>query len=270
MSEENEADDTPAEGFIAELKHWRDVRGLSQSALARLVSYDPSYVSKVETGQQRPSDAFAAGADEALRTGGALKRSYFELEQWWQRSSAPAAKAAATPRVQTGDPQAGNLVVEHDEAELRYDGTTYRTHQRRKLFNAGDTPVTRYLIRISVDRHPGDPEQSNRLYREHPLTWDELQLRALHDSKHPMRWKARYDRDAFQGAVAVLRGRARPLPAVPGRDRLDRVQLRGQRREVGHLVPTCRAPAHPTPGGPPRVPVRARTDGVGHRDLAGG
>ena len=58
--------------FIAELKHWRDVRGLSQSALARLVSYDPSYVSKVESGQQRPSSTFAESADRVLRTGGSL------------------------------------------------------------------------------------------------------------------------------------------------------------------------------------------------------
>lgn len=37
-----------AEPFIAELKRWRDVRGLSQSALAKAVGYTPSYVSKVE------------------------------------------------------------------------------------------------------------------------------------------------------------------------------------------------------------------------------
>lgn len=86
MREPHPVEYSPAEVFIAELKHWRDVRGLSQSALARLVSYDPSYVSKVETAQQRPSDTFAAAADEVLRTGGALKRSFYELEQWWRRT----------------------------------------------------------------------------------------------------------------------------------------------------------------------------------------
>jgi transcriptional regulator with XRE-family HTH domain len=40
----------PAEAFIAELKHWRDVRGLSQSVLAKRVGYTPSYISKVEHG----------------------------------------------------------------------------------------------------------------------------------------------------------------------------------------------------------------------------
>ncbi|MFT2017300.1 hypothetical protein ACMA1D_15865 [Streptomyces sp. 796.1] len=39
----------------------------------------------------------------------------------------------------------------------------------------GDEPVTRYLIRISVDRKPEPP---NAYYRVHPLTWDELDLTA--------------------------------------------------------------------------------------------
>src|ERR687898_428058 len=112
MREPHPAEYSPAEVFIAELKHWRDVRGLSQSALARLVSYDPSYVSKVETGQQRPSGAFAAGADDVLRTGGALKRSFYELEQWWRRTGSAPAKGMSPP----AEPHPAGLVVEHDEA----------------------------------------------------------------------------------------------------------------------------------------------------------
>ena len=214
MSELHEADDSPAEAFIAELKHWREVRGLSQSALARLVSYAPSYVSKVETGQQRPSDAFATGADDALRTGGALRRRFLTLEQWWRRPGTAAIKGPDRPP--SPDPQPGGLVVEHDEAELRYDGATYRTLQRRKLLNTGDTPITRYLIRISVDRHPGDPERSNVLYRENPLTWDELQLYALHDGKHPMRWDVRYDRDAFKELWLRFENEHGRFPLYPG------------------------------------------------------
>ena len=39
--------------FIAELQHWRQVNGCSQKAVARLVGYTPSYVSKVERGERR-------------------------------------------------------------------------------------------------------------------------------------------------------------------------------------------------------------------------
>jgi transcriptional regulator with XRE-family HTH domain len=45
----------PGDPFVVELKRWRDVRGMSQSALAKKVGYTPSYVSKVEGGQQHAS-----------------------------------------------------------------------------------------------------------------------------------------------------------------------------------------------------------------------
>jgi hypothetical protein len=44
---------------------------------------------------------------------------------------------------------------------------------RRLLHSTGTVPNTRYLIRLAVDRCPGDPECSNAHYRAHPLTWDE-------------------------------------------------------------------------------------------------
>ncbi|MCA1673774.1 MAG: helix-turn-helix domain-containing protein, partial [Actinobacteria bacterium] len=44
--------------FIAELRHWREVSGVSQNSLAKLVSFDPSYVSKVERGSVVPSRSF--------------------------------------------------------------------------------------------------------------------------------------------------------------------------------------------------------------------
>ena len=44
---------------------------------------------------------------------------------------------------------------------------------------AGKTTLVRILVRIAVDRYPGDPERSNRLYREDPLTWEEIRLSAM-------------------------------------------------------------------------------------------
>ena len=65
--------------------------------------------------------------------------------------------AGADPVDQTG---AVSLVVDHDDATLHYDGQVYRLTQRRRLGNGGAEPISRYLIRISVDRFPGDPERS--------------------------------------------------------------------------------------------------------------
>ncbi|GAP50833.1 helix-turn-helix domain-containing protein [Streptomyces azureus] len=170
--------EAPAEeSFIAELKRWRDVRGVSQTALAKSVGYTPSYVSKVESGQQRPSVSFA-DLEARGRHGGA-------------------APHAHKPDAQHGIAQPTSIVVEHEDSELFYNGQTYRATQRRKLYNASSDPVARYLIRISVDRHPGNPERSNQLYRENPLTWDELDLKASIGGES-IGWRVQHDRDAFK------------------------------------------------------------------------
>jgi peptide deformylase len=208
-------EESPSDAFVAELKRWRDVRGLSQSALARKVGYTPSYVSKVENGQQRPSDTFAESADRVLKAGGALARSFAELDAHNRRSTGSSGRRGSE-RNPAADPPPASLLVEHDEAELRYDGRAYRAHQRRQLYNASDAPVTRYLIRISVDRHPGDPERSNLLYRENPLTWEELDLTATHEGRNPMTWSVRHDRDAFKELWLCFENEHGRFPLYPG------------------------------------------------------
>jgi peptide deformylase len=214
MSQPDEIEDSPAEAFVAALRYWRDVRTYTQSALARAVGYGPSYVSKVESGQQRPSRTFADSADRVLNTGGSLVQALDALDRP-HRSNAHAARrdTGPVPAVETSAP---SLVVEQHEAELVYDGTTYRPRQRRLLYNASDVPVTRYLIRISVDRHPGDPDRSNLLYREDPLTWDELGLVAVHDGRNPMNWTVRYDRDAFKELWLRFENEHGRFPLYPG------------------------------------------------------
>ena len=59
-------------GFGAELRRRREAAGLSQPALGRLASYDRTLISKVETGAELPSAAFAEAVDRALEAGGAL------------------------------------------------------------------------------------------------------------------------------------------------------------------------------------------------------
>jgi hypothetical protein len=83
----------------------------------------------------------------------------------------------------------GGLVVVDDHAELSYDGAFFGASQRRVLRNSGPEPVTRYLMRISVDRYLGQPERSSALYRARPLTWDQVGLTASCDGK-PMTWQA--------------------------------------------------------------------------------
>ncbi|MBB4984995.1 peptide deformylase [Streptomyces nymphaeiformis] len=200
------ADQALADEFVAELKRWRDVRGLSQKALAQLVGYTPSYISKVESGHQRPSREFAEQADHHLRAGGAIRRAFVALAVK-PRTEAP--RPAPAPEPPT------SLVVEHEDTSLYYDGRVYRATQRRLLVNGGTEPITSYLIRISVDRYPGDPERSNAHYRENPLTWEEIQLSASVDGE-PIGWRVQHDRDAFKELWLLFENEDGRYPLYPG------------------------------------------------------
>lgn len=199
----------PDEAFIAELKRWRDIRGLPQTGLAAQVGYTPSYISKVEGGRQHPSAAFAAAADRELRAGGALLRAYGDLGP-----RAPTAHAAS-PDNGAGDAHAASLIVEHEDSSLHYDGRVYRATQCRRLYNDSPDPIARYLIRISVDRYPGDPERSNAHFREHPLTWEEIQLQASIDGE-PLTWRVQHDRDAFKELWLLFENANGRYPLYPG------------------------------------------------------
>ncbi len=210
----DQAEDGPFFAFLGELKRWRDVRGLSQSALAEKVGYTPSYVSKVESGRQKPSVEFAEHADEVLRAGGALRRTYQECRRD-DRSAVTMASRHGADSSGSSEPKPSIVVVEHDDAALRYDGRFYHASQRRRLRNESPDPIARYLIRVSVDRYPGSPERSNRLYRENPLTWEELDLRATLDGE-PLRWQIKHDRDAFKEIWLLFENDDGRFPLYPG------------------------------------------------------
>jgi peptide deformylase len=212
-AEDTTAATQAAEDFIADLKHWREVRGLSQKRLAADMAYDASYVSKIESAQQQPTHEFARRADEVLNAGGSLIRRYRDY------TSARSTSRAAHPRVHGANDDPGalshSLLVRHEQAECRFADGIYHMHMRRQLYNASDVPVTRYLIRIAVDRHPDTPEQSNELYRQRPLTWEEIGLRAWSGDEQ-LRWEAKHDRDAFKEVWLLLENEHRKLPLYPG------------------------------------------------------
>ncbi|MGH3766584.1 MAG: helix-turn-helix domain-containing protein [Pseudonocardiaceae bacterium] len=203
----------PAEAFAAEVAYWREVRGLSKRALAAAMGFDPSYVSHVESGRHKPTEEFARLADEALNAGKAIWRRWSDYDSTRARSRTQA--AAQVLRHGEQPYAAGSaLIVEQDDAHLDFDGTTYRLAMRRRLRNTGSEPVTRYLIRISVDRYPGEPERSNAHYREHPLTWEELALTAACQGE-AMRWQVKHDRDAFKEVWLLFDNEHGRFPLYP-------------------------------------------------------
>ncbi len=205
--------------FIAELRRLREISNYSQKALASLVGYTPSYVSKVERGTIVPSEEFAKSADQHLRAGRTLIRRWEDLNRVL---SAHQASSGRRPSVSSlDDPQSGPgtlLVVDHEDSRLTFQDGVFTTQVRRRLQNLGLEPVTQYLIRIAVDRYPGDPERSNRHYRQNPLTWDELKLSAVCEGERMDRL-VRYDRDAFKELWLLFENSSGRFPLYPGETR---------------------------------------------------
>jgi peptide deformylase len=170
------------------------------------MGYDRSYISKIENGTDWPAVDFARRADEVLAAGGALRRAY---------TTQSAATRVESAGGVSPEPDPTGLVVDHDEATLYHVDGAYRATQHRRIINRGDAPVSRYLIRISVDRYPGSPERSNELYRANPLTWKELELEAF-GGDEPMRWRVQHDRDAFKELWLQFENDDVPFPLYPG------------------------------------------------------
>jgi peptide deformylase len=214
--EPEEAQQNPAvAAFIAELRHWREAVGCSQKALASLVGYTPSYVSKVEHGTVLASRSFAESADEHLRAGRALIRRWKDMHDSLVELSAGKTRHDEPPAADLRSAAGSALVVEHEDAELAFRDGMYQTRIRRQLRNTGAQPVTQYLVRIAVDSYPGDPERSNQLYREDPLTWDEIGLSATCGDE-PMSWHVKQDRDASKEVWLLFENGDGRFPLYPG------------------------------------------------------
>ena len=66
MQKDGESAPSPAHFFGAEVREARKRAGMSQPELAAIAGYDPSYVSKVETGAITPDDKFISACDGAF------------------------------------------------------------------------------------------------------------------------------------------------------------------------------------------------------------
>lgn len=83
--------------FGVALRQARADRGMSLSALSRLVHYSPGYLSRVERGRRAPTTALALSCDEALEAGGALAG--LVAERLRARSACPQWPAQLPPAV---------------------------------------------------------------------------------------------------------------------------------------------------------------------------
>lgn len=203
--------DRAAAEFASALVRWRSQRGLSKKQLAAVMGFDPSYVSHVEARRHRPTEDFARRADVALDASGELVALFVAFEKARQAVQGPRQRAdnpAATWR-------AVGLVIDREVADLTYVDGRYWCVVRRDLHNAGRDAVTRYPVHIAVDRYPGEPERSNRHYRDHPLTLAEVELTARCGDE-PMAWRVKQDRDTFKEVWLLFENDDARFPLYPG------------------------------------------------------
>jgi peptide deformylase len=202
--------------FVGEFARWRLQRGLSKKQLAAQMGFDPSYLSHVEAHRHRPTEDFAKRAEAVLQSGGEIWRRFKEYDDLRSTSRGRSGTAAREPSAsEPWLPPGTGLVVERETARLTYLDGRYRCTVRRALYNAGTEPVTRYLIRIVVDRYPNEIERSNQHHRTHPLSWDELHLVATCGGER-MDWRPKTDRDAFKEAWLLFENAQGRFPLYPG------------------------------------------------------
>jgi peptide deformylase len=206
--------DRAALAFADALRQLRVERGMSKKQLAKLMNFDPSYISHVEAGRHRPTEDVARRADVALAASGTLWQLFREYDD--ARSAAGVVRPRGVGRVpEQRQGAAAGLIVERELAHLTYRDGHYQCLVRRALFNAGSEPVTRYLARVSVDRYPAEPDRSNRHYRAHPLTWSELDLSARSGGE-PMVVRPKSDRDSFKEVWLLFENSDGRFPLYPG------------------------------------------------------
>ena len=190
------------EAFRQELTRRRTEAGLSKKALARRMSFDPSYVSHIESGRHRPTEDFARRADDVLNSGGRLWLLWRAYDR--ARHVPTEGTAVPTPPAQVPPDPHSDLVVEREEASMRFDGEYYVMTIRRYLHSVGTKPVARYWIKISSDDRS-----------EAPLTWDMIDLKATCNGE-PMSWQVAADQPALKQVWLQFKNDTYAFPLYPG------------------------------------------------------
>ena len=206
-----------ADQFVSALAQGRIERGMTKKQLAARMGFDPSYVSHVEGRRHKPTEDFARRAEAVLAAGGAIWERFRQYNELRHARNAPPHRDPPVP-IQWLPPGTG-LIVEREVAELAYTDKAYRCRIRRALYNAGAEPVTRYLMKIAVDRFPHDPAGSNRHHRQHPLTWEELNLAAFAgegEGVERMGLQPKLDRDAAKEVWLLFANEHGRFPLYPG------------------------------------------------------
>ncbi|MGH3933332.1 MAG: helix-turn-helix domain-containing protein, partial [Pseudonocardiaceae bacterium] len=149
--------------FGAELRHWRTVRELSQTALGLLTHDSGALISKIEKGERFPTLAFAQRMDEALVTGGVLERLWPQLKQ--ERAHNCALASDPIPSGECLPADLGLLWLDTAAATVEVVGKLWRADVERRsvlitaawVASAFADPIREWLLNRADEVHQERP-----------------------------------------------------------------------------------------------------------------
>ena len=223
------------------------------------MGFDPSYVSHVEARRHRPTEDFARRAEAVLAAGGAIWQRFQEYDDLRHARRPARRHRGATRRYpSSGCRRAPGCSSSGSSPRSPTSDGDYRCVVRRELYNAGTEPVTRYLVRISVDRYPGRPGALQPALPRPPADLGRARpgrvLRCPRDPE-PMHWRPKHDRDAFKEIWLLFENDDARFPLYPGQRATIEYAYTVGEDKWGPLVPARRPPADPPARRPAGLPA---------------
>ncbi|RCG31833.1 XRE family transcriptional regulator [Sphaerisporangium album] len=185
---------TPQAIWGRELRHYRQVAGLTQAQLAQKIHFSESLISGIETGQLPASPEFAQACDTTLSTGGALHRlldwrraQQFPLwfGKWRDKEQASSVLRAYEPLLIPGLLQTeayARVVLHGDEIALA------ARMERQTLLTRSDPkpPIVRCVIDEAVLHRPIGSPKDMREQLDHlvSLTGPRLSIQVVPHGMH--------------------------------------------------------------------------------------
>ena len=170
-SQTEECGDAAHRLYAAELRRWRQERGVTQERLAALTHYSSALVGMVEKLQRNPTREFTSRCDETLQTGGALARllpllAAESYPSWFRPFVEMEAEATA---IQEFEVQViAGLLQTEDYARAVLNSWPPKTPEevesrlaarldRQRILDRADPPLLSFVLDESVLRRPMGP-----------------------------------------------------------------------------------------------------------------
>jgi transcriptional regulator with XRE-family HTH domain len=157
--------------YAAELRRWRQERGVTQERLAALTHYSAALVGMVEKLQRNPTREFTSRCDDVLRTGGALSRllpllAAESYPSWFRPFVEMEAEATAIQEfevqviaglLQTEDYARAVLNSWPPKSAEEIERRLAARLDRQRILDRADPPLLSFVLDESVLRRPMGP-----------------------------------------------------------------------------------------------------------------